>query len=110
MKHRSAFAKFRFGVAPLKLETGRYEGISEVDRLCPICKNAIEDECHVVLKCTAYHDIRKDLMLKAISIDANFNYFNDNNKMKFLFSNKELIRACAKTCFNILQERKNIRK
>ena len=59
MKHRSAFAKFRCGVAPLKLETGRYEGIIEIDRLCPICNNDIEDECHVVLKCTAYQDIRK---------------------------------------------------
>ena len=47
-------------------------------------------------------------MYKAISIDANFNYFNDCNKMKFLFSNKELIRVCAKTCFNILQKRRNI--
>ena len=28
MKHLSAFAKFRCGVAPLKLETGRYEGFN----------------------------------------------------------------------------------
>ena len=33
--HRSAFAKFRCGVAPIKVETGRYEGILESDRLCP---------------------------------------------------------------------------
>ena len=26
--HRSSFAKFRYGVAPLRLETGRYEGLT----------------------------------------------------------------------------------
>ena len=26
-KHRSAFAKFRCGVAPIRIETGRYEGL-----------------------------------------------------------------------------------
>ena len=36
-KHRSAMAKFRMGVAPIRLETGRYEGLSVEDRLCPLC-------------------------------------------------------------------------
>ena len=108
ISHRSAFAKFRCGVAPLKLETGRYEGINELDRLCPLCNISIEGECHVILKCSFYQDIRKDMMLKALSIDTNFNYYDDCNKMKFLFSNKDMIRVCAKTCFKILQERRNI--
>ena len=106
--HRSAFAKFRCGVAPLKIETGRYEGLAENDRLCPFCRNDLEDESHVILKCAMYQDIRKDLMLKAVSLEANFHYFDELNKMKFLFSNKDLIRICAKTCFKILQERRNI--
>ena len=55
-------AKFRCGVAPLKIETGRYEGLVENDRLCPCCSNDIEDESHVILK------------LKAVSLDANFQY------------------------------------
>ena len=65
--HRSAFAKFRCGVAPLKIETGRYEGLAENDRLCPFCRNDLEDESHVILKCAMYQYIRKDLMLKAVS-------------------------------------------
>ncbi len=28
-KYRSAFAKFRSGVAPICIETGRYEGMEE---------------------------------------------------------------------------------
>lgn len=33
-KHRSAFAKFRCGVAPLRIETGRYENLSVENRTC----------------------------------------------------------------------------
>ena len=95
-------------MAPLKIETGRYEGLVENDRLCPFCSNHIEDESHVMLNCAMYQDIRKDLILKAMSLDSNFEYFDDFNKMKFLFSNNDLIRICAKTCFKILQERNNI--
>ena len=100
--HRSAFAKFRCGVAPLKVETGRYEDIVENDRLCPFCKDVIEDESHVILRCAMYQDIRKEVMLKAISLGANFHYFNDYNKVKFRFSNKDLIIMCAKPCFKYI--------
>ena len=49
-KYRSAYAKFRCGVAPLKIETGRY-GVNRVpveERLCETC-NSVEDEFHVLM-------------------------------------------------------------
>ena len=50
-KYKSAFAKFRCGVAPLKIETDRYEGVSIENRTCfnNICNvnNCIENEKHV---------------------------------------------------------------
>ena len=50
-KYKRAFAKFRCGVAPLKIETGRYEGVSIENRTCfnNICNvnNCIENEKHV---------------------------------------------------------------
>ena len=45
--NRSALAKFRCGVAPIRLETGRYERLDVNDRICPICNIGIEDEMHV---------------------------------------------------------------
>ena len=33
-KYKSAFAKFRCGVEPLKIETGRYEGILTENIIC----------------------------------------------------------------------------
>ena len=41
LKHRSAFAKFRCGVTPIRIETGGYEGLEVDSRTCPICKNGI---------------------------------------------------------------------
>ena len=46
-RHRAAFSKFRCGVAPLRIETGRYEGLAENLRLCPFC-NVVENEMHAI--------------------------------------------------------------
>ena len=42
-------AKFRCGVAPLRIETGRFERLSVEDRLCFHCygDGLVEDELHV---------------------------------------------------------------
>ena len=63
--HRSAFAKFRMGVAPLRIETGRYEGLSETERICPFCREHTEDEFHVLFHCSLYNDIRTELFPKS---------------------------------------------
>ena len=47
--HRSAFAKFRMGVAPLRIDTGRYERLEENERVCFTCDDAVESEEHVLL-------------------------------------------------------------
>ena len=35
--HRRSDARFHCGVAPLRLETGRYEGLAEPERVCFNC-------------------------------------------------------------------------
>ena len=44
-RHRSAYCKFRCGVAPIRIETGRFENLSIENRTCPFC-HAIETESH----------------------------------------------------------------
>ena len=107
-KHRSAFAKFRCGVAPLKIETGRYENRPIENRTCPFCCNIVEDEIHVVLNCPQYNIVREELFLKAASINNSFSDMSEQNKLSFLFSTKDLVRVCAKTCFLILQCRSSL--
>ena len=38
-KYRSALCKFRYGVEPIRIETGRYERLNVTDRICNICDN-----------------------------------------------------------------------
>ena len=97
VRHRSAFAKFRCGVAPIKIETGRYENLDVNQRLCPFC-SSFEDEMHVILHCETYRDLRNNLFSNANSLlpNCNFNVLNDIEKMKLLFRHPSLIRLCAK--------------
>ena len=60
-KYKCSFAKLRCGVAPLKIETGRYEGVSIENRTCfnNICNvnNCIENDKTCLLQCPVYADL-----------------------------------------------------
>ena len=92
--HRSAFAKFRCGVALIRIETGRYENLAVSQRLCHVC-NTVEDELHVILKCSLYNNLRALLFSRAVLILPNFSDLDDSAKLSFLFSNPEMIRVCT---------------
>ena len=102
--HRGALAKFRFGVAPIRLETGRYEGLPIEDRICPFCNDdvSVEDEKHVLLYCPLYEDLRQVLFYKANEICDEFYTFTDEQKLIFILN---LVRTSAKTCHQILEKR-----
>lgn len=108
--HRSALAKFRCGVALIRLETERYEDIPENLRLCLICKLSFEHEIHLLFKCVAYHDLRQMLISKSMEIDNNFVNLNNQEKLihVFVLSNKDIVRETAKTRCAILKERNNL--
>jgi len=103
--HRAAFCKFRCGVAPIRLETGRFEGLPVDRRLCPFCYT-VEDERHVLLKCNLYNDIRNALFIKANNVVPNFITLDDTEKMKIIFTEPNMIRMSAKSCHEILQRRR----
>ena len=100
-------AKFGCGVAPLMIETGRYEGLSEDQRTCPICKSSIENETDVLLKCYLYDEFRTTLFNAALEICNNFDSFSDAEEMNFIFFQPEydsnmcqnLFKNTSKTVF-----------
>jgi hypothetical protein len=99
--YRSALCKFRCGVAPIRIETGRYERLNVIDRICNICDNhdnEIEDEKHVIMKCTLYDDVRETLFSDASDVCSDF---------LFLFGNDSMVYKFAKTCYDILARRRS---
>jgi hypothetical protein len=103
---RSALAKFRCGVAPIRLETGRYENLPVDQRLCPFCENCVEDECHVVLRCPMYADLREPLLLAACNIDPSLRERPLTEMLHFILSSKEICCFSAKTLQLILKRRR----
>jgi hypothetical protein len=85
---RSHLAQFRCGILPLRVETGRFVGLNQNDRLCQIChNNEVEDESHFLLKCSAYQDIRDNLLYRAIATNQIFPTLSDSEKLVYLINN-----------------------
>lgn len=106
-RHRSAFSKFRCGVAPLKIETGRYERKNLDERVCFNC-NILEDEKHVLLNCPLYEDLRHALFIDILCHNDMFLNLSDEEKFIYMFKNTNICNIVAKTCNNILTRRNSI--
>ena len=58
---REAYIKFRFGISPIIVHRLRYKNDIIPRDLCPVYKDEIEDESHVLFSYKAYEDFRKDV-------------------------------------------------
>ena len=73
--NRSAIAKFRCGVAPLIIETGRFERLPVDQRLCFHCNGLVEDELHAIVVCPLYQDLRDTLFAVATDLVADYDIY-----------------------------------
>ena len=97
--------KFRAGVAPLRLETGRYENLAVSQRTCFNCNESVESERHVLFHCPLYDDLQHEMCSVASQVNPQFNKLNDDEKILFLFSSKNMVKTVAKTRTCILDRR-----
>ncbi|MCG8033469.1 MAG: reverse transcriptase family protein, partial [Candidatus Thiodiazotropha taylori] len=104
--HRSALAKFRCGVAPIRIETGRYERLPIESRLCTSC-NTIESEIHVICECPLYDDLRNSLFDQAKRVIPGFNSLSNEDKMCAVLSNYEIVKITAKILYDILHRKRS---
>ena len=107
--HRSAMAQLRCGTAPLRIETGRYEGLKEEERICPRCPDAVESELHALIECPLYSEIRSSLFAKFIIYYDGFLCLSKEEQLKLFLGCKDevLVRDCARACHSILTTRRN---
>lgn len=84
---RSLCAQLRCGILPLSIETGRYRGSPEEDRICEYCDlHEVENEFHFVLYCPFYHDLRYILFEKIKIVDLDFVGLGDPDILRILFN------------------------
>jgi hypothetical protein len=106
-KYRSAFSKFRCGVAPIHTVTGRYENLAEEQRLCVLCdQGEVESEQHTIMRCTFYENERADLTALAIQQNDMFLSLNEQEQFIFLMSSPNMCFYSARACHNILIQRR----
>ena len=73
LSERKELVKFRIGNHKLRIETGRYDQIPRVNRICPICEsNQIEDESHFLMYCNKYSILRNKFYRKIEHIVPTF--------------------------------------
>ncbi|MFY7873745.1 MAG: RNA-directed DNA polymerase [Limnohabitans sp.] len=56
----------RFRMCCWPLRVNRSHGVPREQRLCPICKGAVEDEEHVLMHCPAYGEVRAAASLPSV--------------------------------------------
>ena len=71
LNHRAALSTFRCGVAPFRIETGRYKNLNVNDRKFLFCES-VEDETHVLFQCSVYSYVTHVLTQKACIVNPNF--------------------------------------
>ena len=101
---RSLLAKFMCGIFPLELETGRYIGTPEEQRLCRVCEEQnVENEIHFIFLCPYYIHTRKDFLHLAKESYENFEESSYYEKLNMMFS-EVMIRHTAKYLETIYNE------
>ena len=67
----SVLCQLRFGILPLRIETGRYVGEPPNARLCRLCEsNSIENEVHFLFECERYNVLRQNTLGAILNNDT----------------------------------------
>jgi len=98
--HRSAFANFRCGVAPIRPLTGRYEGLQESQPLCPFGCGVVESELRVLLQYPLYFHERNIMLQKASSVIGNFTMLGEDD---FSVHPPIYDKSCCKNLFGYVR-------
>ena len=86
-RQRSLCAQLRSGILPLHLETGRYRGVVEEERICIYCDvDDIESEFHFVFYCPLYHDLRQKLFERCKNLDLI--WLDDAQRLAWIFEHR----------------------
>ena len=103
---KALLSQLRYGILPLRVETGRFVGEKHTDRICTLCdSNIVEDQIHFLFHCKKYDNLREELNTKARMSSNRWDDLQDVEKLIYLFDN--MTRALAKYTRSIFVIRRN---
>ncbi len=103
---KSLLCQLRYGILPLRVETGRFVSEDRCDRICTLCNaGEIEDQIHFLFHCDYYKNIREEFLVKASNCIPRWDHLSDVDKLSILFQN--MTRSLGKFVKNIFIARRN---
>ena len=78
--HRRVLMMLRGGTAPFQIETGRWKGVPQEQRLCRECgsNEEVEDCSHWLLRCPRWESERQHLLARVEEKIPNFTSLTDD--------------------------------
>ena len=108
---RKYLALIRLSNLAIRIETGRFERprIEENFRLCQVCLDgvSIENENHVIFKCTSYNNIRMSWLSK-IKTPENFCDLAISEKLKVVLNWPENVKLTSQFLIDAFNKRSKI--
>ena len=74
-------------------------------RVCEECQ-VVEDECHVIMHCTLYTDIRDQLFIEICDITSHFQTLTPDDQFLMIMSDPQYYRCASRAMCNILNRRR----
>ncbi len=103
---KSLLSQLRYGILPLRVETGRFVNEKYCDRICTLCNSGnVENQIHFLFHCNLYDSQRDDLNIKARNIVERWDSLSEIDKLIILF--KDMTRIFGKFVKTIFLVRRN---
>ena len=83
------FTQIKISNSKLMIGLGRHNKTDINNRICPLCKNGIEDEYHFIILCSSLNNIRNKMFANIQSIFPSFHVLTDEKKFLYLFQCEE---------------------
>ncbi len=98
---RSLISQLRWGILPIRIETGRFVGLNERDRICEMCdQNEVENEMHFMFSCNLYTQYRQEL---EAAIGVNLANLSSIDKWESVFQHPH---SLGRFVYNAFQQRR----
>ena len=103
---RTAITKIRLSNHELMIEKGRHQGLEVGKRLCPFCRNSVENEQHFLIKCQKFQIHRIQFFANITEVNNDFNNLNEDDKFHFLLTDLDALKLTGSYLHRTFQIRK----